>query len=279
MHEKWKWLRFHFPVPASMRSLLHACEFINPKMKRYEIAGWKLASVWDRSGRSTASQRDKGAGVSSVFTQIALPGLSGIHCLLLTPNKKKEKCAREPSSRSQWQLFRLRSLTARRNLSLKEDWCFMCVKKEWLGRRSYSPIVKESIFRLRKWTHIYKIWEKDWYFYLGRWWSSGMGLGLQKVEKAWNKRFKFDIVVLCLLPALSLWTMTAAYFIKFWHPKLGQTFITGGSANTYRRSYAHKHVEIIFLLCPAKQSTKVATNDSESNKAMKFFCEESTERW
>lgn len=71
-----------------MCSLLHACEFINPKMKRYEIAGWKAASVGDRSGRFTASRRDKRAGVVSPFAQIGLSGLSGIHRLLLTPNRK-----------------------------------------------------------------------------------------------------------------------------------------------------------------------------------------------
>lgn len=74
-----------WPHPCS---LLHACDFINPKMKSYEIAGWKAASVWDRSGRFTGSQRDKRAGVLSVLTQIRLSGLSGINRLLLTPNRR-----------------------------------------------------------------------------------------------------------------------------------------------------------------------------------------------
>lgn len=72
-----------------MCSLLHACEFINPKMKSYEIAGWKAARVADRRGRFTASGRDKRAGVLSACAQIGLSGLSGIHRLLWTPNRKR----------------------------------------------------------------------------------------------------------------------------------------------------------------------------------------------
>lgn len=71
-----------------MRSLLHACEFINLKMKRSEIAGWKAASAADRSGRFTASLGDERASVSSAFAQIGLSGLSGIHRLPLTPNRR-----------------------------------------------------------------------------------------------------------------------------------------------------------------------------------------------